>query len=151
MFLKFRLLFEHLPAPILIGIIFNSYDPDINYVWVTLIFGWLIDVDHLFDYLLWKVKNKGPFDFKTIFNGSYFRANNKVYVPFHSFEVGLFFFLIYFLEITEIGLLFLAAGISLVVHLVQDMLSYRINIWGYFFLCRAAHSFDFDWFCNDKE
>ena len=51
--------------------------------------GVFIDLDHLFDYV---VAFGFHWDIDNFLNGSHFKLNGKVYVPFHAYEYVLLLF-----------------------------------------------------------
>lgn len=147
MFSRYIIIFEHLPPSLFIGILFYNFHQNTDYFIVALIFGWLIDVDHLFDYYLWINKSNSHFSVKTFLNGSYFEKCGRVYLLFHAWEWSFILCLLgIFLE--ENNSFLLCAGLGLFVHLFQDHISNKPNAMGYSIFFRYANKFSLDMFCK---
>ena len=142
-----RLLGEHLLPALVIGVLCAVIFSNWQLVGVALLTGWLIDVDHLvdFSYYLWRRKI-ATLNFTTITSGGYFKANGKVIVPLHSWELVLLW-AVYWASLSEIGIATTGA-LAWIAHLVHDQLSYRVTLLGYSFLNRANIKFSQEKFCT---
>lgn len=100
----------------------------------------LVDSDHLFDYVF----SFGLlFRLDYFFSGRMFLVSNKVFVPFHAWELVIILGILsliakkktlkYFLTAATVGLLF---------HLVYDLYFNHATILGYSFIYRMLHNFD---------
>lgn len=106
--------------------------------------GFLVDADHLFDYILVFGTAFHPDYF---FSGLMFGLSQKMYVPFHGWEwiilLGVFSYLMknklckYFLVALAVGLLS---------HLVFDAHANHISFLGYSFIYRLLYNFDLPYF-----
>ncbi|MBN1162314.1 hypothetical protein JXA34_01045 [Patescibacteria group bacterium] len=113
-------------------------------VFVGLATAFFIDVDHLFDYFLYYGLRFNVFDF---FSGSYFRAANRVVVPFHSWEIAGLIGFIWMLAKDKkkySWVLFLAVGY--LVHLSFDVFSNGFHWYTYFLFLRISEGFPLDLF-----
>ena len=144
---KFSILLEHLPLSCLIGIggaflFHNGYC-----LLAALIAGWLIDGDHLADFTYYVIRNYPNIDFSLARGGGYFKQNQKVFVPLHTWELTLVLLIA--------GIVFklsplIIAAIAHGAHLIQDQLVYRVRILGYSLLSRAMNHFSLNSFCLGK-
>ncbi len=101
--------------------------------------GFLIDGDHLFDYIRYKGLN--GLSLKEFFGGSYFDQSGKVILPLHGFEYCLIFAVVAYI-FTDWRPAMLALALSLFFHLVFDTLTNH-PIWPtYSILFRAFNRFD---------
>ena len=100
----------------------------------TLVIGTIIDGDHLFDYGYYLSAKKGGSrrpQMGKLLDSSYMEETGKAFVPLNSYEL--------LLPLWGICLAFFSASIafwlsvSFVVHLVIDLLYYRLNPFSYFF------------------
>ena len=146
--MKLWLLFEHLPLTSAIASSAFLITGDITHLLIALFFGWLIDVDHLFDYLHFTRKFNRPISTKSFFEGSYFKESGTLVLPLHSFEItGVLFFSIIFSD-GPTKEYFLTATTSHLAHLIQDQITHRPKIIGYFLIARAKNRFRTIWFCQ---
>ena len=84
-----RLILEHLPISVLIGILGWLAGGGWLCVPFALAVGWCIDADHLYDFgFYWLRHRKNP-DWSLIVSGGYFSINAKIFVPLHSWELTL--------------------------------------------------------------
>lgn len=129
----------HFLLSVLVGNIFFIASGNFWLILIALISGFLIDADHLFDYLIFK-KFTG-FKFNEFFSGSFFDRSGKVILPLHGYEWGLILIIIgYYLP--NLNYLFWSLGTSLIIHLIYDTVSNR-PIWPtYFISYRLWHHFD---------
>ena len=58
----------------------------LNSLLVSLAFGVLVDIDHLFDYGLYLLSHGGRFSLTTFLSGQYFAWSGTIYIPFHAWE-----------------------------------------------------------------
>jgi hypothetical protein len=141
-----KLLFEHFFTALLIGCI-GWFVSDIFYcVPCALIAGWLIDLDHICDFLLYSIRSK-RINLSFIRTGEYFKLNNTVIVPLHAWEITTVL-LFLGLMMSSYSAPLLAAAIAHGAHLLQDQFSYRVRALGYSFISRAKHKFTYQGFCR---
>jgi hypothetical protein len=119
---------------IIIAAIYNNYWA----VVATLIGGFLVDADHLFDYF---VNNKfSKFSLTEFFSAKYFDESGKVYIPLHSFEIAAILIIIGNFS-RQFNWLFYSLGISLAVHLIYDTFHNKPRLPTYFLFYRVLHGF----------
>lgn len=142
-----RLLIEHLPAAMLIGIVGWIISAEPMCMLAAALGGWLIDVDHVIDfgYYIWKKKEK--FSLALLKTGEYFKSNGKVYVPLHSWELVV---ILGCMAILEKSYVLACGALSMGIHLFQDQLSYHVRPTGYIFISRVLRKFDIKNFCSVK-
>ncbi len=144
-----KLLFEHMPLTIAIGLLFSIYGESPTFLLVALGFGWLLDVDHYFDHFLWCRKHNKIFIPKDFFVGTHFKESKKVIVPLHSWELPtatlLFAQSSPYMK-TEI----ICASIAWLCHISQDQMSNRPSWLGYFLFYRVYTRFDVARFCGKR-
>ena len=144
-----RLLFEHLPFSVLIGLLGWLAGGSWLCVPLALTVGWCIDVDHLFDFAYYWLRHQKNPDWSFIRSGGYFHINGKVFVPLHSWE--LTFFLVMGLGFfTQNWILALTTGVAHTTHLLQDMRAYKVRLLGYSFISRYSRAFEQHDFCGSK-
>lgn len=140
-----RLLVEHLPVALLVGLGGYGWTGEVACVPAALVTGWLIDADHLFDFVYYVFNTYPKVDYRLVTNGGYFKINNKVFVPLHSWELTLL-----------IMLGGIAAGESALgvvgalahgAHLIQDQIHYRVRPLGYSLISRSSSCFTLVDFC----
>lgn len=113
----------------------------------AILIGMFVDVDHLFDYFLYK--KRFNFDLTEFFSGDYFEKAGRVFVLFHGYEYALILFAIglFFWHIRKriiIGSVFLLLASSLGLHLLFDAYEYRPKWQTYFISYRIYHNFSID-------
>ena len=144
-----RLLVEHLPISVLIGILGWLSGGSWQCVPFALAVGWCIDADHLFDFAYYWLRHRKNLDWSFILSGGYFDINGKIFVPLHSWELtlilvmGLGFF-------TQNWILAFTTGTAHTTHLLQDMRAYKVRVLGYSLISRAFRSFEQRGFCTTK-
>ena len=129
----------HLTLSLLAGALTAAIFGNFWVILWALAFGFLIDADHLYDYLLFKKFRK--LSIKEFLGAKYFDLAGKVYLPLHGFEYCLLFI--------ATGLIFhdwwpvaLATAISLLAHLIFDTITNK-PIWPtYFILFRLVKNFN---------
>jgi len=107
--------------------------------------GFLIDGDHMFDYLVYIFKTRDSFNFRRFFKADYFDATGKIFIPLHSWELGTVLIILYFMFSSPV---LLVLGISLLVHLIVDQLTNHVNFLAYFLIWRAINKFDVKAVCD---
>lgn len=147
---RFSVFLEHLPGAFIIGLAGIVITGDTIHLPVAIIFGWLIDSDHLFDYLLFVRRSSSRFSIRDFAQGSYFKASGRLILPLHSFEIGV--------SLACLGLVIdspshewlFTAATAMTTHLIQDHISHRPTHFGYFLVMRYFNNFRTDWFCKTK-
>ncbi len=143
---KYIVLVEHLPLTIICMALtgyFNSFNLFLFFICIVL--GWLLDIDHLFDYLSYKRRHDFHFNLGEFLEGSYFKLSKKIYLPFHSYEISIFLNLIVILS-EEFNLIFVSLAHTL--HLLQDQLTNKVKPFSYFFAYRALNNFNINAVCK---
>jgi len=107
----------------------------------------LIDIDHLFDYFI----SNG---FKIIFprdllHWSYFVKIKKTILLFHSFE--LIFALWIIVSFFQLGIIWIAVGLGLTIHIITDQLTNSVSALTYFLTYRFIKGFKGEIIFLDKE
>ena len=144
-----RLLVEHLPISLLIGVLGWFSGGGWVCVPFALAVGWCIDVDHLYDFGYYWFHNKKNLDWSMILSGEYFSLNAKIFVPFHSWELTL-------ILVTGLGfltqnwILAITTAVAHMAHLIQDMHAYNVRLLGYSFISRASQKFEQQGFCSSS-
>ena len=144
-----RLLLEHLPLSVLIGILGWLAGGSWLCVPLALAVGWCIDADHLIDFAYyWMRLRKNP-QWSFIRSVGYFDINGKIFVPLHSWELTLILVagIGYF---TQNWILALTTGAAHTSHLLQDMRAYQVRILGYSLISRYFRAFEQLDFCGSK-
>lgn len=140
-----RLLIEHLPVALIIGLLGFAWSLDWRCIPAALVAGWMLDADHLFDFACYALRNRPNVDIGLIRNGGYFKINQKVFVPLHAWELTVAMGL--FGAVLNSPPLIVAA-IAHGAHLMQDQLAYRVRPFGYSFISRAMSRFSLNGFCG---
>lgn len=140
-----RLLVEHLPVALLVGLGGYGWTGDWLCMPAALVAGWLIDADHLFDFGYYVFRYHPNVDYWLVNNGGYFKINNKVFVLLHSWELT---FLILFggFATGEVALGAVGAAAH-GAHLFQDQVHYRVRVLGYSLISRLSSCFTLTGFC----
>ena len=141
---KYRVLFEHLPLTIICVCLVIYFD-NFNLIFLSLciFFGWIIDIDHIFDYLLFKKKVK--IDFQEFISGNYFKVSKRIYLPLHSYELSIILLFIFFI-FNETSFIFIF--FAHILHLLQDQITNKVKPLSYFFTYRALNSFNVNCVCK---
>lgn len=116
---------------------------------ISLIAGLLIDIDHLFDYVIDYPRVVGPiFDLSKITLYDYMSSAGKVYVLFHSLDfIWIWWFVGRFLNSKlKVKGIEWALILPIVLHIFVDYASYTPHPLGYFLLFRIFHNFSQDRF-----
>ena len=137
-------LIEHLPLTISVIVFMSLIDgTNFNIILLCLLFGWLIDLDHLIDFFLLN-KKKDYFNFNLFFSGSYFQKTQKIYIFLHSYEITLI--LIFFSSLYDEYIYY--AALAHFLHLFQDQIFNKVKFFSYFFIYRLSNNFDIKKICN---
>ena len=126
----------------IIGIFFSLYYKNSSLILIALITGWLIDTDHILDYIrAWKANVFSREALESIYSGKYFLITKKAYIIFHAWELVVIWFLIWHMfDRFDVAL---TGTIAWTVHLSIDHLSYRLHWHAYFLTIRLLKKFDF--------
>ena len=145
---RYRIVFEHLPAALTIAVTGYLLTDDTRHILVALFFGWLIDIDHIFDYLLFAKRTSTPLSFGNFMSGAYFKDGGKVILPLHSFEIcGAMALLTVMVDFPNHQWL-ITGTLAMGTHLIQDQFSHKPTRLGYFLLARFFNGFRTEWFCH---
>ena len=131
----------HLTGHLIIALIISFFlyrkTKDLRLVFLCVFVSFAIDLDHLFDFWL----GYGfSLDLVKFFEIDYFRINQGVFVPFHSWElVGLIFLLSKFVKKYKWVLFTIA--LAMFAHILWDTISYKIIPIDYFLVFRASRGF----------
>ena len=137
-------LIEHLPLTVFVIVIMSLIDGiNFNMILICLLFGWLIDLDHLIDFILLNEK-KDYFNLDLFFSGSYFQKSQKIYIFLHSYEITLM--LIFFSILYDKQIYY--AALAHFLHLFQDQIFNKVRFFSYFFVYRLSNNFDIKKVCN---
>ena len=149
-FFKNKIFWEHLPLSIFIGLMFLLLFGLWECLVLALLFGWLVDVDHLFDLILFSCERKRIPSFRQIESGEYFRLSQRVILPIHAFEWPIILLLLSLVNFVsfEQRLFFLCCGLSLFSHLLQDYLTNKTHSLSYFFIFRSLKRFNISALCK---
>ena len=135
---------DHLPLTIFVIVVMGLIDGiNFNIILLCLLFGWLIYLDHLIDFILLNEK-KDYFNLNLFFSGSYFQKTQKIYIFLHSYEITLL--LIIFSSLHDKYIYYVALAHFL--HLVQDQIFNKVRFFSYFFMYRLSNNFDIKKVCN---
>jgi hypothetical protein len=145
-FRNVRLLVEHLPISILIGLLGYGFSGNPYCVPSALLAGWCLDIDHLYDFLLDANKSK-KLNIDFIRSGQYFKKNDKIIFPLHAWEITVALILIGVFS-NEYAYIFFTAAFAHGSHLMQDQLLYRTRALGYSIISRMFNNFNYKSFCR---
>jgi hypothetical protein len=143
-----KLLIEHFYTAFLIGSMGWVVSGDFYCVLAALVAGWLIDFDHLYDCFIYFLRNK-KLSIDLIKTGEYFARNNMIIVPLHSWEITLVLMLMGVSNPSYCAPL-ISASIAHGAHLLQDQWTYRVRLYGYFFVSRMNQKFAHQGFCRAR-
>tara|TARA_B100001964_G_C14117239_1_gene546654 strand:+ start:202 stop:639 length:438 start_codon:yes stop_codon:yes gene_type:complete len=140
------LILEHLPLTILICIIAFLKTAQLEIVFFVLIFGWLLDIDHIIDYSIYLYRNKKiKISLIFFFSGKYFKKNKKIFVFLHSYEIPLFLNIIFY---STNNYEYIFVSISYLVHILQDQFTNNVKPFSYFLTYRLLINFDLKKICR---
>ena len=147
--LHMKKILEHLPTSILCSILFFQSSQNIVLSIIPLVAGWLIDLDHLLDYFIYLKRSGKRFNLNFFLSGKYFEENKKVIVIFHSWEIAIFLYVLYyFIEDYLLKNLFFFTFLSYLIHIIIDQLTNKPVILGYSTIYRLNKKFDINSFCK---
>ena len=144
---RYGVLYEHMPAAVAVGGVFWWLDGNPAHVAIALAFGWLVDADHLCDYLIWLKRSGAKVSARDFVSGRFFKDSRKVYVPFHAWEWVLMLGLLAGTAGGYAAHLYCAA-FALLAHLIQDQLTNSPRTFGYSISYRFYHGNRIDRFCR---
>jgi hypothetical protein len=110
-------------------------------IWPSILtfFGaFLIDSDHMFDYMIYLIKTKEGFSLKRFFKCKFFETTGKSYLPLHSWEISAALITGYL--ITGIPWT-LVLGTAMLVHIITDQITNSVKPLAYFLFLRLARGF----------
>ena len=137
-------LIEHLPTTIFIISAFILMEGiNVNIIFYCLLFGWLIDLDHLIDFIILN-KKKDLFNLNLFLSGSYFQKSQKIYIFLHSYEITV---LLFFSSILIEQNIFYVA-LAHFFHLIQDQILNKVKYFSYFFMYRLLNNFSIKAVCK---
>ena len=137
-------LIEHLPTTIFIISAFILMEGiNVNIIFYCLLFGWLIDLDHLIDFIILN-KKKDLFNLNLFLSGSYFQKFQKIYIFLHSYEITV---LLFFSSILIEQNIFYVA-LAHFFHLIQDQILNKVKYFSYFFMYRLLNNFSIKAICK---
>ena len=145
-----RPFWEHLPPALVIGGAFSLQFDDPRFVIIAIVSGWLVDVDHLFDFLFFCLKSKSQPTLELFSSGRYFKRSNKAYLFFHSYELAVLTLFCGVFVVPGSKYHWMCGGLCLLVHLLQDILTNKTTIIGYSLVYRAHTRFSFTTLCKQK-
>ena len=140
----------HLGLSLVAGLIVYQSYKKWSVLIAALFSGFLIDADHLIDYLLYK--KVFAFDLVEFLGGKFFDITNRVYILFHGYEYAIIFLAIgmvillnrKFKDKKGLAFISLSLGISLFFHLIFDTISYKPKWPAYSITYRLYQNFDHD-------
>ena len=141
-----RLLLEHLPLSAVIGLAGWWLSGDSGCLPAALVTGWMVDADHLVDFLYYVARTKGDANYAWAGTGKYFKHNGKVFVPMHAWELTIVL-LSCAVVFQNASTIFVCAALAHGVHLIQDQRSYKVRPLGYWLTSRFYQDFKLDGFC----
>lgn len=138
-------------------LIYKSFSTRINkknvrVLFATAIFaGFLVDIDHLFDYFIAYGFN---FNLKYFLKGYQFLRIDKFYLPLHSFELVVISLAVYLLKQRGAGetfkIILLTFALVLFSHSITDIYLNQIPASSYFFIYRLQKKFILKDLISDK-
>jgi len=156
-----KLLLEHFIPSLMIGFILGGYfvrelsNEAFFREWklsiiIALATGWMIDIDHLLDYLItWKKYSFSKEALQSVISGKYFLIDKKIYVIFHSWEWVFLWLVVWSLAgKLNVGIV---GALSWTAHLLMDHLSYNLRWCSYFITYRLLNNFDLQIVCKNIE
>lgn len=123
-----------------LGAIFWAKSRDWRTLAISLAFGVLVDLDHLFDYFY--AERRLTWDTKTFMRTRYWRRSGKIFVWFHAFEYLPLVFLTW--QAFKGRKWAMAATSAMASHVLADHLVNELRPLGYFITYRIAHRFRAD-------
>jgi hypothetical protein len=144
----------HLCLSLLVGFfIWKCFRTSLSVLFASLLGGFFIDIDHIFDYIMAFGMKLNLFYF---FKGYAFLKSDKIYIPLHSWELAIILlcisFFYYFRTTNSTNstnltnstkqALILAFSLSLFLHLSTDVGVDNVKVQSYSILYRASNNFD---------
>ncbi|TBR18087.1 hypothetical protein EPO66_01685 [bacterium] len=126
----------HLAATSFLALLVYSLTKDLRYIWICILGGILLDIDHFVDYFIYF---KFKFNLDNFFDCRYLESG-KTYLIFHSWELVLLNFI---LAVKTGSVPVYVFFLSMVIHLLIDNMQ-RDNLLAYFLLYRIARKFNSD-------
>ncbi len=122
-----------LSAPVAAGVWFATHSW--FYTVMAFLLGFLVDVDHVFDY----IREEGKFDWDHMFKKSYDGDFKKLYVIFHAYEyIPLAWIAGFLMNNWTFPAVFTAAYLT---HMIPDQLMNNVKPLGYFMTYRIIKKF----------
>jgi hypothetical protein len=149
-FLKINSLFKdelvHLSLSLISGVLLSIYFKNLILIPASILTGFLIDSDHLFDYFYWAGKKFNLKDFLS--PAKYVHSTKKVFVLFHGWEYLILLFVLGKTLSTSFGIKGFewALTASYFLHLVWDQITCTKNPFGYFLIYRIFVKFKLEKF-----
>ena len=133
--------FVHLALSLLVSFFLYRRYRNWKLIPLCLVFGFLVDVDHLFDYFLYFGTSANINNFFNV--NSYVHASGKVYVPLHGWEYIIFFYFAGWIieKKVKIAGLKWAIVLSYSAHLIFDHFSFPHHVLGYSIIYRIYNNF----------
>ncbi|MEI7541947.1 MAG: hypothetical protein WCJ94_01685 [bacterium] len=120
-------------VPVAVGVWFTTHNW--YYVAMSLFLGFLVDVDHVIDY----IREEGTFNMKGLFKKSYLGDFHHFYVIFHAYEYILIAWIVgFFTHNYTFSIVFTVAYLS---HMLPDQLMNNTKTFGYFMTYRIYKKF----------
>jgi len=132
----------HFLLAVLSGYLIGKYfDTKILGILSGIIGGFLIDLDHVLEYL---IVFRGHFNFQYFFEGRQFLLSEKLHLYFHAWElIPVFLLIAYFYRNNKlIKIIAIAIAFSGAVHLTSDVAINRVPLKFYSFIYRASNGFE---------
>ena len=138
--------FIHLLLSLLVGyFVYRLYKRKEAFI-SAILGGFLIDIDHLFDYFFFYKKSLS-FSLQEFLSGHYFKILGQVHVFFHSYELVVVFLIAYLIVMKHaktkdkqlLATIFLALSLAMLLHISFDILHNHIN-WQAFSLINRIHT-----------
>jgi hypothetical protein len=120
-----------------LGAIFWAKSRDPWTMVLSLVFGVLVDLDHVIDY--WYSEGRICFDLHTFLRTRYWRKKGRLFIFFHAFEYLPLVFLVW--QALKGRKWAVAATVAMSSHVLADHLVNELRPLGYFILYRLAHGF----------
>lgn len=141
-----KLLMDHFLVALGIGILASLVFSDWSLIFVALLTGWMVDVDHIYDFAFYLNKyGISKVNPEFLIRGEYFKLNNRVFVLLHSWEF-LFIWLVVFIALHKYSLA-ITGSIAWAFHILKDQMAYKVTPMGYSLIYRASKGFSRNGFC----
>ncbi|MFP4466499.1 MAG: hypothetical protein ACLFP1_05560 [Candidatus Goldiibacteriota bacterium] len=127
---------QHAAAAVPVSLGIWALTGNVWYFFMSFFLGFLVDVDHVVDY----IREERRFDFKHMFKKSYEGDFKKLWLIFHAYEYVIIAWIAGFLTGNlEFAAVFTAAYL---VHMVPDQTANNVHPLGYFITYRMIKKFD---------